>query len=70
MKTIVCSHPRLRALDYDEDTFHWVVSCKDCGHTGTMTQAEWRKTQRSRVGTPSSASLRAFDDKSGRVAIR
>lgn len=67
--SLLCTHPRLRALDYDEDSFHWIVSCKDCGHTGQMTQSEWRKQQTRRIGTPSSASLRAYDDKSGRVVI-
>ena len=66
---LLCLHPRLRAVDYDEDTFHWEVACKDCGHTGSMTQSEWRKLQKGRIGTPSSALLRAFDDKSGRVVI-
>jgi hypothetical protein len=41
IQSYVCDHPRLRAVDYDE-TYHWTVACPDCGHSGRMTQAEWR----------------------------
>jgi hypothetical protein len=37
-----CPHPRLRATEYDE-SYRWLVTCKDCGWSGSMTQAEWRR---------------------------
>ncbi|MCO5171100.1 MAG: hypothetical protein M9894_32655 [Planctomycetes bacterium] len=42
----VCDHPRLRAVDYDDEAFQWEVTCADCGRRSTLSQAEWRLWQR------------------------
>ena len=69
--TAQCTHPRLRALDYDE-SYHWVVLCKDCGWKGTMTQGEWRKRLLSHgLGTSKvKLCVDVGPDHSGRVDIK
>jgi hypothetical protein len=65
---LVCTHPRLRTLDYDE-TYHWVVECVDCGHLASMTQAQWRAWQRAHVkaALPSALSVGDEGPESGRL---
>lgn len=69
--TATCTHPRLKATDYDE-TYHWVVVCKDCTWRGTMTQQEWRRRLLSHgLGTAKiPLTVDTAKDESGRVEIR
>jgi hypothetical protein len=70
IRSLTCSHERLRAKDYDE-SYHWVVTCSDCGHVGSMTQAEWRAWAKTRVPTAAPVTFVVGDDfaESGRVDI-
>jgi hypothetical protein len=68
-----CLHPRLRATEYDE-SYRWLVTCKDCGWSGAMTQAEWRRRLLSHgLGTsriPLLVETTPIAGDSGRVDIR
>jgi hypothetical protein len=67
--TAQCTHPRLRATDYDE-TYHWVVVCKDCQWTGTMTQGEWRRRLLAHGLGTTKVKLEVAPDHSGRVDLK
>ena len=38
---VPCGHPRLRAVDYDDEACCWMVVCADCAATLSLTQREW-----------------------------
>lgn len=67
IRSYICDHPRLRAVDYDE-AYHWQVHCPDCGFDGRMTQAEWR-ARRTKALSPALSKLLVKDEgaESGRA---